>query len=147
VVSSEDDQLIVLYAAISKHALPVCSGEHEHGCLIPYSCCSAPMCDLVIEQAKWDWNTELPRTGHPKLPLMREDGCTAPPHMRPLCAVHVCPIQSFGQHLKDPEWTKRYWELRHEIEALEWAKRSGGKDDQRRTSTPAGAGVRDDAGA
>ena len=113
-------RLIQLYAEIAEHSQTMCSGKHAQGCRVPHSCCDKSVCLLVIEEAKWNWNTVLLPTDHPRYPLMREDGsCSAPPHMRPLCSVHVCCISSFGVHLTDHAWTARYWLLRNEIEELE----------------------------
>ena len=122
-MTDTNDRLIVLYQDISDHSRPVCSGEVEGGCMVPYSCCDKSVCLLVIEQAKWDWNVELPQTGHAEYPLMGPDGCTAPPHMRPLCSMHVCCINGNGFKNNDPKWTGRYYELRDEIERLEFEKR------------------------
>lgn len=122
-----DERLVTLYQEISEHTRTPCSGKGAGACRLPHSCCDPSVCILTIEQAKWDWDTDLPRTNHPKYPLMAPDGsCTAPPHMRPICAVHCCCIQSLGGNPQDPEWTRRYWELREEIDELEAQKRFGG---------------------
>lgn len=119
-------RLIQLYQEIVDHSQPVCSGQHEKPCRVPHSCCDRSVCLLVIEEAKWNWNTVLLQTDHPKYPLMQADGsCSAPPHMRPLCSVHVCCISSFGRHPTDHAWTARYWLLRNEIEELETQKMFG----------------------
>jgi hypothetical protein len=121
-----NERLVRLYADIAAHGYTLCSGQHEKPCKLPHSCCDPGVCDLVIEQAKWDWDVEMPRTGHPKYPLMNPDGsCSAPPHMRPLCALHCCCIAAFGFHPTDHEWTERYFELRNEINNLEFEKRYG----------------------
>lgn len=119
-----NSRLVTLYQEIGDYTQVPCSGQGATPCRVPHSCCDPSVCELMIEQAKWDWDVELPRTEHPKYPLMATDGhCTAPPHMRPLCAVHCCVIQAFGGNLKDPAWTKRYWGLRNKIERLEWKKK------------------------
>lgn len=116
-------RLVVLYQKISEHTQVPCSGQGKTPCRVPHSCCDASVCLLVKEQAKWDWNVDLPLTAHPKYPLMAPDGsCTAPPHMRPLCAVHCCCIQAWGTNPQDKVWSKRYWQLRNEIEGLEGQK-------------------------
>lgn len=121
-----DARLVTLCQEMSDHTRIPCSGQGASPCRVPYSCCDASVCELTIEQAKWDWNTELPRTNHPKYPLMAlEGGCTAPPHMRPLCTVHCCIVQSFGGNPKDPAWTERYWELRNQIDTLLFRKQAG----------------------
>lgn len=99
-----------VFAELVAHTRPKC-GQ----CRIPHSCCHAEACEGTIELAKEIFGVDLQRTDHPTLPLMGSDGCTAAPHHRPICAVHVC-----GQHLKDDEWSERYWELREIAgEALE----------------------------
>lgn len=112
-------RLIILCQEISDLTRIPCSGKGPNPCHVPQSCCDSSVCELVIEQAKWDWETTLPRTEHPQYPLMAPDGhCTAPPHMRPLCAVHCCVIQAWGGDPRDPQWTKSYWKLRNEIDSL-----------------------------
>jgi len=119
-----NEKLILLYKDIAAHTQMLCSGAHENPCKIPHSCCDPAVCGATIMQAKWDWDIELPRTNHPKYPLMNEDGsCSAPPHMRPLCALHCCCIAAFGFHLTDHEWTERYWQLRNAIMELEGDKK------------------------
>jgi hypothetical protein len=84
-------------------------------CPIPLSCCEAIYCEGAIQYARLYWDTELPRTDHPKLPLMGPDGCTAAPHFRPLCAVHVCERHYMG----DTDFAGAYFELREQFsEAL-----------------------------
>jgi hypothetical protein len=76
----------------------------------------------------------LPKTEHPRLPFMgveivssgfpalskmEETGCTVPPHLRPLCTMHTCDINSCGFKPSDPRWTKEYFKLRVIIERLE----------------------------
>lgn len=75
---------------------------------------------------------QLPRTNHPTLPLMGRDGCTAPPHLRPMCTMHTCDIQAMGYKkprdgeptIKTDQWNQQYYDLRAEIE-LEEAKLQG----------------------
>ena len=118
-------RLITACQEIADHTSARCAGQGSNPCRLPHSCCDASVCELTIRQAKIDWDTELPRTAHPTYPLMApEGGCTAPPHMRPLCAVHSCVIQAFGVDPKDPAWSRQYWKLRRRIETL-LAERSG----------------------
>lgn len=111
-----DEQLIELYKQIAAHTLPECANT----CRVPYSCCSPEYCHMAIEHAKNRWGVELPIVGD-KLPLMGSDGCTAAPHLRPLCTLHTCQVNSMGCKLGDMAWTERYFELRDEIEELEYA--------------------------
>lgn len=62
---------------------------------------------------------EMGATNHPTLPLMGSEGCIAPPHVRPLCTLHVCCINGAGFDPTDPEWTEKYYELRQKIEIAE----------------------------
>jgi hypothetical protein len=61
----------------------------------------------------------LEPTNHPKIPFMGPNGCVVEPHLRPACSVHTCNINSIGFEPKDLEMTKRYFEIRGEIEELE----------------------------
>lgn len=63
----------------------------------------------------------LPVQHHPMLPLMGPKGCVAPPHLRPLCAVHVCE----GQLLMDPALERAYLALRDEVCTVEEAEGPG----------------------
>jgi len=107
-------ELVVLYQQMADLTLPKC-GQ----CMIPYNCCSPEYCEIAISFAEKK-GIELQRTGHPKLPLMGSHGCTAPPHLRGMCTMHVCSINSLGFDPKDPAWTEHYFELRDKIERLEF---------------------------
>lgn len=62
----------------------------------PNRCCEPMYCDSAINYAKSEGVT-LTVTSHPTLPLMGADGrCTAPAHLRPICAAHQCDILSLG---------------------------------------------------
>lgn len=108
-------RLIDLYRQMADHTRPECAR-----CLIPHSCCASEYCDQVIEYAKVKWGVELLPTGHPKLPLMGPKGCTAAPHLRPLCTVHTCAMNSIGSKPGDPKWTDEYFRLHDQIQQLEW---------------------------
>ena len=72
---------------------------------------------MAIALAEWRWGVELTPTGHPDLPLMGPDGCTAPPHLRPACSGHLCDetAQKMG-----PEYLELKAAISHtEVEA--WA--------------------------
>lgn len=109
------EQLKVLYDEMSQHTHPECGK-----CRLPFSCCSAEYCEIAIELAA-EQKVVLERTDHPTLPLMGPHGCTAPPHLRPICTVHTCDINNLGFKRDDPggKWTKRYFELRDRINDLE----------------------------
>jgi len=107
-------RLTVLYEQMSRLTAPVCAKE----CRAPHSCCDAMYCEIAENYAKEE-GVILQRTGHPTLPFMGPEGCTVPPHLRPICTLHVCCINSLGFKPKDPEWTKEYFKLRGEIEAID----------------------------
>lgn len=105
-----------LYKAMSTATRPKCGA-----CRVPLSCCAHEYCGLVAERAE-EFGEPVPtETGHPRLPYMGEHGCVVPPHLRPLCTMHVCSINSIGADPNDPKFTKHYFELRSQIEELEWA--------------------------
>ena len=63
----------------------------------PDRCCESQYCELAIGFAKTEERVKLRRTAHPTLPQMGADGrCTAPAHLRPICAAHQCDINSLG---------------------------------------------------
>jgi hypothetical protein len=71
----------------------------------------------------WTTNTKPLRTGHARLPYMGPTGCVLDPHLRPWCTLHTCDIHAKGIGPNE-EWTKRYFELRNQIEEIEaklWA--------------------------
>ena len=100
-------------AQVAQHTQAACGG-----CRVPYGCCHKEACEEAIAFSKDHLGVELETTNHPTLPLMGPNGCTAQPHQRPICSVHVC-----EQHLlADTDWTNTYWELRDQAsEALETA--------------------------
>jgi hypothetical protein len=74
---------------------------------------------MTVDFARENWGVELAPTWHPSLPLMGPDGCTAAPHLRPMCTAHTCEIGEHGCKRGDPVWTERYYELRGAIAAIE----------------------------
>lgn len=112
--------LVPLYAQMAALTVPEC----EKTCRAKFSCCSQEYCEAAITHAKENWGVILipvngkSITGKP-LPLMGQDGCTAPPHLRPLCTLHTCEINSLGCKKGDPNWTRKYFTLRSKIEAAE----------------------------
>jgi hypothetical protein len=74
-----------------------------------------------IKDAGEDPAQYAPIAPHPKLPFLEtkdKTACTVPPHLRPLCTLHHCGINGIGFKLGDPEWTKKYFDLRQKIEEL-----------------------------
>lgn len=110
------NKLIDVYQKMSDLTSPECASV----CVIPHSCCSPEYCHMTIQIAKEDWNVELSSTDHPTLPLMGPNGCTAAPHLRPICTVHACQVNSLGCKPNDLKWTKMYFKLRSNIDKLKW---------------------------
>lgn len=111
-MTSDSKQLPKLFARMAELTAPVCRST----CRAPHSCCSAEYCDMAIDTAKADYGVDLPRTEHARLPLMGGNGCTAAPHFRPLCTLHVCSINGIGSS-GDVGWDRTYFRLRAQIEA------------------------------
>lgn len=74
------------------------------------ACCSPEYCEMAIELSEGT----LKSTGHSDLPLMGPQGCIAPPHLRPLCTLHLCTISGVGTS-GDEEWDSKYFALRDEL--------------------------------
>lgn len=109
------EKLIRLYQEMAEHTAPECKA-----CFIPHSCCNSIYCDLAIRLAKSKWSIDLPTTDNPTLPLMGPTGCTAAPHLRPICTVHTCAVNSLGSKPGDRAWTEKYYDLREQVDALEF---------------------------
>lgn len=118
VQTAMNTELINLYAEIASLTAAKCAGKGERACLVPQHCCSPDYCEMTIDYARERHGVNLDRTNHEKLPLMGETGCTAAPHLRPLCSVHVCSVNSFGICGSQQE-NLMYWKLRNQIEAIE----------------------------
>jgi hypothetical protein len=108
-------RLVALYAELAALTAPECAAR----CPRPHSCCERRYCLMAVDFARENWNTELPPTWHPSLPLMGPDGCTAAPHLRPMCTAHTCEICEHGCKRGDEAWTERYYELRGAIAEIE----------------------------
>lgn|SRR5512143_3889254 len=107
------ERLIELYKKLYEMTNPVCATK----CNLPQSCCSPEYCHIAMNWAKEKWNTELKPTGHPKLPLMGEQGCIAAPQYRPMCTAHVCEMTLYKQ---GQAYWDEYWSVRNEIDEIEW---------------------------
>lgn len=82
----------------------------------PNRCCERMHCDEAAYWAKDKWGVELKPTGyHPELPFMGPEGCVVPPHLRPICAVHVCE----RHYLFDAAFGQKYFDLRARLDELE----------------------------
>lgn len=95
---SLDERLVRLYGEIAAMTRPICAGTVEHGCKVPFSCCSSEYCEHARDYAKTEWGVELRDTGHDRLPFMGA---------------------GIGARLSDSQWTRRYFTLRNKIDALE----------------------------
>jgi len=103
-------KLVLLFEEMSVLTRPECEK-----CRVPLSCCSPEYCEIAISYAAEEYQLQLKRTDHPKLPLMGPTGCTAAPHLRPLCTLHTCKINGIGTS-GDPVWDKKYFMLREQID-------------------------------
>jgi hypothetical protein len=117
------DLLPILYQKIADLTAPSCqngTAECAKFCDRKYRCCEGQYCEQTRRFAKEKYNIDLQDTGHPDLPFMGENGCTVAPHLRPVCAIHVCSYVWMEKEQTAPEG---YVELREEIIAE--AKRQG----------------------
>jgi hypothetical protein len=106
----EEDPRVQLYKQMADITRERCGA-----CYHPKSCCDPVYCESAREHAREEWGVELPVTQHPKLSLMGPEGCVCPPHLRPICTVHVC-----EKHLsRDPEFSEEYYEIREALNELE----------------------------
>lgn len=114
-------QLVKAYKEMSDHTAPECANN----CRIPYGCCEPEYCELAKGFAEEYWGIKLEETqeykeGKTKLPFMGASGCVVEPHLRISCTLHVCCINSIGIKPGDPMWTGRYFQIRNDIERLEY---------------------------
>lgn len=109
------DQLVGLYAELAALTRIECAGH----CARPQTCCEERYCAAAIDFAKSHWQIELQPTWHAALPLMGDDGCTAAPHLRPICSAHTCEICAYGAKRGDARWTERYYSLLSAIAEIE----------------------------
>lgn len=95
------EHLVKAFADVADLTAPKC-GQ----CRAPHNCCSRAQCEETRTFAKETFGIDLPETDGP-LPFLGENGCTVAPHLRPICAVHVC-----ESHLRDAEFADLYEDLR-----------------------------------
>jgi hypothetical protein len=74
---------------------------------------------MAEEHARKEGVTLEP-TGHPTLKFMGPSGCIVEPHLRPLCTLHVCSVNSVGFKPGAPEWSQKYHMLREAIDYEMW---------------------------
>ena len=114
-------QLIKLYKDMSELTLAEC-----RQCRRPLSCCDPMYCDFAEDLAK-ERGVTLERVNEGPLKFMGPNGCTVPPHLRPLCTFHTCDMNSYGTRKRkafdepgtSEAWNKRYFDLRADIEQAE----------------------------
>jgi hypothetical protein len=106
-----------LWAEMAAVTAPLCAGKGPGACRAPHSCCDAIYCREALDFAAETGEELKPINYDPRLPLMGPDGCIAPPHLRPMCTMHVCCINGLGFNPRDLVWTKRYFKLRAKLGA------------------------------
>jgi len=109
------------YERIAEHTRSACDQLCKHPST--YRCCERQYCKMALAFAKKRGVT-LPTTGHPEFPLMGPDNrCTAPAHLRPICAIHHCDINAAGPlrltASASKEWTDTYFLLREQCGGTE----------------------------
>lgn len=107
--------LKVLMKEMADLTLPECDA-----CVLraqKYRCCDQMYCEIAFHYARRQGVTLKP-TRHPDLMFMSDTGCVVEPHLRPLCTLHTCSVQSLGWKNNDPEWNERYWGLRDRLDDL-----------------------------
>ena len=112
-----DNQLVVLFQKMYEMTNPECKS-----CRVPLSCCDALYCQCAEAYAHEEWGVDLNplKTDHQTIPFLGKDGCVVPPHLRPLCTLHTCDINNLGIKSGDPKWTEKYFELREQIDDLDY---------------------------
>ncbi len=117
-----NQDLVQLYEKIASITAPICaSGKDECGKYQdnPSRCCERKYCEIAAENAMFE-GVELKPVSE-DIPFLSSAGCIVPPYLRPICSVHVCSISYAARsHIEnDPDKTKRYFDLRKRIRALE----------------------------
>jgi hypothetical protein len=108
------DSLPILYQRIAGMTASACrnsTGECGKFTDSQYRCCERQYCEMARKFAKEKYGVDLRETDNPDLPFMGETGCVVPPHLRPVCSLHVC-TWSYAPKSSAPEGYER---LRSEI--------------------------------
>lgn len=98
---------VAAFANLAALTAPKCAG-----CRAAFQCCSAAHCEAARDFALDTFGIRL-EEGEGPLPFLGVNGCTVPPHLRPICAVHVC-----ESHLADEAFAAVYFEAREAAEDL-----------------------------
>ena len=97
------------FAELADYTRPKCGA-----CRAPHACCSKEQCEDVRSFAEMAFGVALEDAPDAeRLPFLGAEGCVVPPHLRPICSVHVC-----EQHFADEAWSEKYWELRERANIL-----------------------------
>jgi hypothetical protein len=99
------DEIIQLYADMAAHTRDECAK-----CPRPHSCCDNMYCDMATAEAEAA-GLVFPKSNNPKAYYLHEQGCIIPPHLRVLCTLHTCAINSWGTSGND-EWDAKYFNIR-----------------------------------
>lgn len=112
----DDPEVIRLAQEMADHTRPRCGGKtcYPSGVSQKNNCCEKIYCDIAEEYATMH-SVEVPKPGPVDLPYMGAEGCVMPPHLRLVCTVHDCQINSLGLDPTDPEWTEKYFDLRNDL--------------------------------
>ena len=111
------NKLEELYQEIADLTKPKCL-ECKSG--FAFRCCDRMYCEIAKEYAK-EQGVEL-TFGDNVIPFLdNNNNCIVPPHLRPLCTLHNCKINSVGC-TDDIAWDEKYFSLREQIEMHEISK-------------------------
>lgn len=117
-------ELVQLYKEMYDMTSGICSAREDECQKYkdnPYRCCETRYCEQARQLARAEGIVLLDTGVVPGLPFMGKSGCIVPPHLRPICTLHVCTI-SFAErsHVGDaPDGLRKYQELRRRIEQEE----------------------------
>jgi hypothetical protein len=81
-------------------------------------CCNVMYCEMADAYSGEHEPVPVDERVQTDIKYLRADGCILAPHLRPICTVHNCQINSLGFVPGDPGWTKRYFKLREKIDAV-----------------------------
>ena len=109
--------LLDLYKKLAKHTREDCRLSKPP---CNYYCCESRWCETAIHYAKVRWGVEIRRTKHPRFLLLGPKGCTAAPHLRPICTLHICWIGTYQNGDKGKKWAKTYFKIRDNINTEEF---------------------------
>ena len=109
-MDSKKQQLNDLYRQMAQLTYDKCKQE----CEILGSCCSQLYCYMAVDKALKTENLILD-VSNKRIPLLDGNNqCKAPPHLRPLCTLHIC-----EKFFWNKEFLNAYFDLRDRINELE----------------------------